>query len=224
MHCLTCEGKMKEHLDKGKNPEEVLKDEDEGIKGTSATRETESDTTRIMEESSPKESAVSEKPPEELEREYQGKIKELEDRFLRLAAEFDNYKKRTARQFEEIIRTANENILIQLLEVVDNFHRALDTAGNAADFDSLHKGTELIYQHLADILKKEGIEKIEAVGKQFDPNLHEAMMQIDSDKYPSGVVAMEMTAGYKLKGKVIRHSKVAVSRGNSGIEQDDSES
>jgi molecular chaperone GrpE len=99
------------------------------------------------------------------------------------------------------------------LEVADNFERALEAASNSADFKSLHSGTELIYQHLLDVLEKEGVEPIKAVGEKFDPALHEAVMQIESDDYPEGVIAQEMTKGYKLKGRVIRFSKVVVSKG-----------
>ena len=165
--------------------------------------------------------AAKEKTLAEVEKEYQDKIKQMEDRFLRLAAEFDNYKKRTARQFEDIIKTANERLIVQLLDVADNFHRALEAARNSSDYDSLRKGTELIWQHLEDILKKEGLEKIEALGKEFDPQVHDAMMQIESEEHPEGTVALEVSPGYKLSGKIIRHSKVAVSKGNSSAEKDE---
>ncbi len=152
---------------------------------------------------------------EEVEKEYQDKIKQLEDRFLRLAAEFDNYKKRTARQYEEIIRSSNEDLIVRLLEVVDNFHRALDAAEKSSDYESLLKGMELIYQHFDELLKREGVERIEAVGQKFDPNLHDAMMQMDSDEYPEGTVVKEFAVGFKLNGKVIRHTRVAVSGGKA---------
>jgi molecular chaperone GrpE len=153
--------------------------------------------------------------PEEMEAEYRNKIKYQEDRYLRLAAEFDNYKKRTARQFDDIVKGANENLISRMLDIVDNFRRALDAAEGTTDYNALHKGTELIYQQFADILSKEGVEKIEAVGQPFDPQLHDAMMRIESNDYPEGMVASELAAGYKLKGKVIRHSKVAVSSGKA---------
>jgi molecular chaperone GrpE len=158
---------------------------------------------------------------EEIEKEYQEKIKEMEDKFLRLAAEFDNYKKRAARQYDEIVKSANENLIIQMLNVADNFQRALGASRNGSDYSSLQQGTELIYQYLEDILNKEGVEKIIAVGEAFDPHLHDAMMQVESDQYPEGVIAQEISPGYKLKGKVIRHSRVVVSRGKKPASEND---
>jgi molecular chaperone GrpE len=154
---------------------------------------------------------------EKSEKEY----KELEDRLLRLAAEFDNYKKRTAREFQSIIKNANEELISQLVETLDNFQRALDSAlrsnstKNSNDFDSFHKGVELIYQHFIEILRKEGLKEIKAKGENFDPYLHEAVMQQESDEFPEGVVMDEISKGYILNDKVIRHSKVIVSKGKS---------
>ena len=156
---------------------------------------------------------------EKAEKEY----KELEDRLLRLAAEFDNYKKRTAREFQSIIKNANEELISQLVETLDNFQRALDSASrsksnstkNFNDFDSFHKGVELIYQHFIEILRKEGLKEIKAKGEKFDPYLHEAVMQQESDEFPEGVVMDEISKGYILNDKVIRHSKVIVSKGKN---------
>ncbi|MCP4608629.1 MAG: nucleotide exchange factor GrpE, partial [Planctomycetes bacterium] len=94
----------------------------------------------------------------------------------------------------------------------DNFERALESSQNS-DVKSFKKGTKLIYQQLNELLKKEGVEPIKAVGEEFNPNLHEAMMQVQSDKYPEGVIVDEVARGYKVKDKVIRFSKVSVSKG-----------
>jgi len=147
--------------------------------------------------------------------------KELEDRLLRLAAEFENYKKRTAKEFLSIIKNANEELVSQLVESLDNFQRALESASksnstkNSSDFESFHKGVELIYQHFREILVKEGLKEIKAVGEPFDPYLHEAVMQQESEEYPEGVIAEEISKGYVLNDKVIRHSRVVVSKGKS---------
>jgi molecular chaperone GrpE len=152
---------------------------------------------------------------EKTEKEY----KELEDRLLRVAAEFDNYKKRTVREFQSIIKNANEELISQLVETLDNFQRALDSASrsnstkSSGDFDSFHKGVELIYQHFKDILGKEGLKEIKAIGEPFDPHLHEAVMQQESDEFPDGTVMDEISKSYLLNDKVIRHSKVIVSKG-----------
>lgn len=146
---------------------------------------------------------------EKSEKEY----KELEDRLLRVAAEYDNYKKRTVREFQSIIKNANEELISQLVETLDNFQRALDSAKNSSDYDSFHKGVELIYQHFKDILAKEGLKEITAIGEPFDPHYHEAVMQQESAKFPEGTVMDEISKGYMLNDKVIKHSKVIVSKG-----------
>jgi molecular chaperone GrpE len=155
---------------------------------------------------------------EQLER-SEKEYKEIEDRLLRLAAEFDNYKKRTAREFQSIIKNANEELISRLVETLDNFQRALESASrsnstkNSSDFESFHKGVELIYQHFGDILAKEGLKEIRAVGEPFDPHLHEAVMQQESEEYPEGVIMDEISKGYILNDKVIKHSRVIVSKG-----------
>lgn len=143
---------------------------------------------------------------------HEEKMKELEDRLLRLAAEYDNYRKRTAREFEAICQNANENLILKLLDTLDNFERALDSAKESNDYDSFRKGVELIYTHLKKLLEKEGLKEIEAVGKPFDPNFHEAVTQAESDKYEEGVVMQQMSKGYMLNGKLLRPSKVVVSK------------
>jgi molecular chaperone GrpE len=154
---------------------------------------------------------------EKSEKEY----KELEDRLLRLAAEFDNYKKRTVREFQSIIKNANEELISRLVETLDNFQRALDSASrsnstkNSNDFDSFHKGVELIYQHFREILGKEGLKEIKAIGEPFNPHFHEAVMQRESDEFPEGTVIDEISKGYILNDKVIKHSKVIVSKGKN---------
>jgi molecular chaperone GrpE len=139
--------------------------------------------------------------------------KELEDRLLRLAAEFDNYKKRMAKEFGYLIKNANENLILQLLDTLDNFQRALNSAKTSNDYENFHKGVELIYNHLKEILSKEGLKEIEALGKPFDPNFHEAVIQAESDKYDEGVVMDEISRGYMLNDRLLRASKVVVSKG-----------
>lgn len=136
--------------------------------------------------------------------------KELEDRLLRLAAEFDNYKKRTAKEFGNLIRAANEDLIVDLLDTVDNFCRAVELEEAKANYEGFCKGVEMIYAQLWEVLSDEGLEEIKSVGQKFDPNLHEAVGQIESDKYEEGTVAQEINRGYILKGKVIKPAKVLV--------------
>lgn len=161
-----------------------------------------------------KEKSKEEKQDELTEEErLKQRVAELEDKLLRSAAEFENYKKRVARQYEEIIRTANDKILLELLEVVDNFERALQHNSNDSDAKAFRQGIELIFNQMTGLLKKYDITPIEAMGKPFDPELHEALMQIPSDEHEDGVVAMEVSKGYRQGDRVLRHSKVGVSNG-----------
>jgi molecular chaperone GrpE len=146
-------------------------------------------------------------------------LKAKEDQYLRLAAEFDNYKKRTSREFARLIETANQELIKELLEILDNFKRALSVENNNSDIESYNKGIELIYNQLDTLLKERGLEEIEAVGGEFDPELHEAVMTIETDDVPEDYVAEELQKGYKLKGKVIRHSKVSVAKSKAKNEE-----
>jgi len=142
------------------------------------------------------------------------KVAELEDRLLRAAAEFDNYKKRQARNYDDMVRNANDRLLLQLLEVVDNFERAVAHGGDeGANHDAYREGTELILSQMHALLDRHDVAPIEALGEPFDPNLHEALMQVASDEYEEGVVAMEVNRGYKRGGSVLRHARVGVSTG-----------
>ena len=142
----------------------------------------------------------------------QERLKEADDKYLRLAAEFDNFRKRTARQFEELSQAGRIHVITRLLGVLDNFQRALEAAANTSNHDSLLEGMQLVYKSFCDILSKEGLEPIEAVGKPFDPNVHDALMQLESDEYTEGTVVQEMVKGYKFGDKILRHSRVAVSK------------
>jgi molecular chaperone GrpE len=157
--------------------------------------------------------------PEEKLAQSEEKIRELEDRLLRLAAEYDNYRKRTAREFEYLCQNANENLILKLLDALDNFERALDAARNSNDYESFRKGVELIYTHLKELLEKEGLKEIEAVCKPFDPNYHEAVTQCESDQHEEGIVADEVCKGYMLNEKLLRPSKVVVSKGKSEVKK-----
>lgn len=147
-------------------------------------------------------------------------VNQLEDKLLRMAAEFENYKKRVARQYDDLARSATDALLLELIEVIDNFERALNHTGQDTDLDAYQRGTELIYNQMMNLLKKYSITPIESVGKPFDPNLHEALMQVESDEFDDGTVAVEIAKGYQQGGRVIRHSRVGVS---SGMKKDSEE-
>jgi molecular chaperone GrpE len=149
--------------------------------------------------------------PEELKQ----KLNDVEDRMLRIAAEYENYRKRTARQQDELVKSANDRVFSELIEVIDNFERALQHAKEDSAAGAILAGTEMIYNQLLALLAKNGVTPIDAIGKPFDPQLHEAMLQVESDTYGEGTVATELAKGYQQGTRVIRHSKVGVSRGKA---------
>lgn len=136
------------------------------------------------------------------------KIKELTGMLQRTQAEFDNYRKRIEKQKEEICVFANEGLIKELLGVLDNFELALSKIEGDNDFV---KGVELIYGQLFEVLKSKGLQKIEAKGKKFDPEEHEALLQEESQG-EKGIVLEELQKGYKINNKIIRAAKVKVSK------------
>lgn len=145
---------------------------------------------------------------------------EYYDRLLRLTAEFDNYKKRIEREFDVFRRYAAESIIQEILPILDNFERALESVPEGAD-DGFREGIEIVYKQLRDALAKAGLSPMEAVGREFDPNLHEALMPVQSDEHEEGTVVEEFQKGYTLFDKVIRHAKVSVSAGKAKGEDRD---
>ncbi|MBD3290810.1 nucleotide exchange factor GrpE [candidate division KSB1 bacterium] len=136
---------------------------------------------------------------------------QLKDQYLRSLAEFENYKKRRDRDLSQFLENANVNFIEQILPVLDDFERSLEMEQNK-NSDSFYKGVEIIYHKFLDTLKKQGVAPIEARGKKFDPELHEAVMQMESKDHDSNTIIDEAQKGYKYKDKVIRYSKVIVSK------------
>lgn len=137
---------------------------------------------------------------------------ELQDRFLRLGAEFENYKKRVQREREDLIRYTGDTFILEFLHIVDNFERAFQAADKTEDFKVLHKGVEMILKEVEDFLKEKGIKKIETLGRQFDPHKHEAIEHVVCKDKPENIIIEESQAGYESNGKVIRPAKVKVSK------------
>lgn len=132
----------------------------------------------------------------------------LETKYLRLMADFQNYKRRTASEKENIYAYANEKIVSELLTVIDNFERALDHTETADD--SFVQGMKMIYDQLIAVLDKSNVQEIKALGEDFDPNMHNAMLMADSDEYESGKVCEVLQKGYTLNGRVVRPAMVKV--------------
>ena len=139
--------------------------------------------------------------------ELEAQLQEKNDRILRLQADFENFRRRTAKEKEELAAVITQNILTDLLPLLDNFERAL-TADKEAE--SFHQGVEMIYKQMVEALKKHGLEYIETAGKKFDPNFHEAVMRVQNSELEDDTIALEMQKGYMAKGRVIRPSMVQV--------------
>lgn len=136
-----------------------------------------------------------------------------QDRNLRLMAEFDNFRRRTAKEQLDLIETANAKLLEKLSEVLDNFERAFAAENKANDLEAFEKGMQLIHSQFAKTLTDAGLEQIDPVGQEFDPNCQEALMQQPSEDIPEGHVVTVFQKGYRLKGKILKTAKVIVSSG-----------
>ena len=144
------------------------------------------------------------------EKAFKDKISSLEDKVKRQMAEFDNFRKRTTKEKEQMFSMGERSVIEKMLPVVDNFERGLAAVPEAEKGGALANGMEMIYKQMMKQLEDLGVKPIEAVGKEFDPNFHNAVMQVESDELESGVVAQEFQKGYTYHDTVIRHSMVGV--------------
>ena len=158
----------------------------------------------------PSDPETAEEPAEGKSKAYQDKIAALEDKVRRQMAEFDNFRKRTAKEKEQMFSMGEKSVIEKMLPVIDNFERGLAAVPEADKENPLASGMEMIYKQLVKQLEDLGVKPIEAVGKEFDPNFHNAVMQVESEEYESGVVAQEFLKGYMYHDTVIRHSMVGV--------------
>jgi len=166
---------------------------------------------------SQEEGAASANEIDELKEKLQEKEKEAAenyDKYLRMVADFDNYKKRAAKDKVDNIKYANEELIKDILPFMDSLDRAMEHTGSA-ELDSFKDGIKLIQEQLLCCLKKHGVEKIESAGEDFDPNFHEAMMHMHSDEHEENKVINEIATGYLLNGRLLRPSKVCVCKRNN---------
>ena len=164
-------------------------------------------------------------PLEQLQEDVRLKDEELlkqKDTFLREKAELENFKKRLTKEKEDFVQFANERLLKELVQIEDNLERAM-SAPNAT-LESLKEGIEMIQKQFATFLKNQKVESIEALGKPFDPNLHEVLNQQESDEHEENTVILEYSKGYTLNGRILRSAKVVISKKPSKEEaaEDDS--
>lgn len=181
----------------------------------------------LKEASAPQDAAVPEMPAnpeagvsapdikEELARKDK-QLQEIEGQLKRLAADFDNYRRRQSAEREELIKFAASRVLENLLPVVDNLERALASSKKATDVGQVLTGVELIVRQMQDFMNKSGVAPMEVVGKPFDPNLHEAIAQLETTEAPDQTVCAEIQRGYYLNGKVLRHAMVQVANNPNG--------
>lgn len=133
------------------------------------------------------------------------------NRYLRTQADFDNFRRRSRQEKEEFAKYASLKLIEQLLPIVDNFERAMESSRESKDLEALIKGLEMTFRQLDQLFEREGLEPIPAVGHPFNPELHQAIMQVESDEHEEGIIVEEVQKGYKLKDKVVRPSMVKVS-------------
>lgn len=160
---------------------------------------------------------VSEESVEETLTEDQQRIQELETKLeeisqknLRLQADYDNFRRRSREEQAASLKYKSQSLLEQLLPALDNFERALKTEATNEQTKTLIQGMEMVYRQLADALKQEGLTEVPTVGEKFDPNMHQAVMQVEDSEYESNTVIEELQKGYMLKDRVIRPAMVKV--------------
>jgi len=142
--------------------------------------------------------------------EQEALAKDYYNRLARVQADYENYRRRTRQEKEDFYKYASEQLMVALLPVLDNFERALAAGGDS--LESFKSGVEMIYRQLRDILAAEGLAPVAAVGEQFDPARHEAVLRAESDEYPDNTVIEELLRGYYFKDKVIRPAMVKVAK------------
>lgn len=196
--------------DKKNNEIEVTLEDTQNTVTVEAPTEDETETGKDEEQTHKKMKSKKDKS-EVLLQELGEKLAEITDKHLRLQAEFDNYRKRTMKEKADLIKSGGESILVNILPVVDDFERALNSLKNIPDEDAGKKGTQLIYNKFSEFLKQNNIKEIDAVNQDFDVDLHEAITKIPApDETLKGKVVDVVQKGYTLNDKVIRFAKVII--------------
>ena len=210
---------------------EVIDEENTSVEEETQTEEEVREKAQTSEESAEtetEESAEEEQTAEE-EKEEGGKLKnfkkkdkklealenqkkELEDKVMRQMAEFENYRKRTEKEKATMFEMGAKSVIEKMLPIVDNFERGLASVPEENQTDPIYEGMNLIYKQLMGELDKLGVKPIEALGQEFNPDLHNAVMQVESEEFEEGIVAQELQKGYMYRDSVVRHSMVAVAQ------------
>ncbi|ARK29311.1 heat shock protein GrpE [Halalkalibacter krulwichiae] len=144
------------------------------------------------------------------EESHQAEVTELNNRLLRVQADYDNFRRRSREEKESAAKYRSQTVIEALLPVIDNFERALLVKPETEEAKALLQGMEMVYRQFQEALKSEGVEVIETVGQTFDPHLHQAVMQVEEEGFESNQIVEELQKGYKLKDRVVRPSMVKV--------------
>lgn len=164
------------------------------------------------------EAGAAEAQADEMAEQEQGELarlkaeaEESQTRLLRAQADFDNFRRRTQKEKEELGKYASMKLVTELIPVIDNFERAMATVPEGPETESFAKGIQMIFRQLETVLGNEGLTAMETVGQPFNPEFHQAIMQVESDEHDEGIVVEEVQKGYMLKDKVLRPAMVKVS-------------
>lgn len=202
--------KMSEEKDMRKDEETKETESQE----TTQTSEPEVDTEEVAveQDSENNENDEAQDPKDEEIASLKAEVDAKEEQYLRLYAEFENYKRRFQNEAQTQKKYQAQKVLTDVLPALDNFERALKIEGDDESFNALKKGVEMVYDSLLKALEDNGLEKIKTEGEQFDPNFHQAVMQDDNPDFESGQITEELQAGYQLKDRVLRASMVKVNQ------------
>ena len=173
------------------------------------TQEQTTDTTQLEQESEQQQEANVEVGAEVEQLTKQ--LDEANNKLLRIQADYDNFRRRTLKEKEELAKYASSKLITNLLPSIDNFDRALAAAAATGDYESLSKGLDMIFRQLMATMEAEGLQVMNVVGEPFNPEFHQAVMTVESDEHEEGIVVEELQKGYVLKDKVIRPAMVKVS-------------
>lgn len=179
----------------------------DSVENNDETTETSQDN---LQEDDSQEIAKDVDPKDEEIQQLKKDVQENEEKYLRLYAEFENYKRRIQKENQTMKAYKAQDVLNDILPTIDNIERALQIDGEDEQFVSLKKGVQMVYDSLLKALQDNGLERIESEGQQFDPNFHQAVMQDNNDEFETGQITQELQTGYKLKDRVLRPSMVKV--------------
>lgn len=187
-----------------------VKQDAQGEQAAEAAQHTEATYGQTAEDAAEQqEAAAGTVAPEELEF-LRKQADENMERYLRVQADFDNFRRRTRQEKEDFAKYASSKLVEQLLPVLDNFERAIQSSKDSKDFDSLMKGIEMTFRQLDQALEQEGLKRMDAAGQPFNPEYHQAIMQVESEEHEEGTVVEELQKGYLFKDKVLRPAMVKV--------------